>query len=150
MPIFPFFGQFDCPDEVPMNQDSLLFRSCPRHFLQREYINAFYQVAYYFSVQLSDFRILFDLCKKRIDIDTLFLCCYESITQNSNLFLKVFLLLLIVSGHFCKTVIADLAVNVILIKPLNDTIQLGDTLHCLFQLPATFMKLPIEFTLVFL
>ena len=53
-------------------------------------------------------------------------------------------------SHFGKTLITDLAIEIVLIESLDDAVQFSDALHSLFQFSATVTKLPIEITLIFL
>ena len=147
---FLFLGQFDCSDEVPMNEDGLFFRSGTRHLLRLEHIDTLYQGSDNLRIQFLDLGVLLDLCKEGIDVEPLRLGFGEGLTQHDHPCLKVFLLLFVGSGHLCETFIADLAIEVILIKPLNDAVQFGDALCGLFQFPAAFTELPIEVTLIFL
>ena len=68
---FLFLGQSDCSDEVPMDEDGLLFRSGTRHLLRLEHINALYQGADDFCIQLLNLGVRFDLCEEGIDVEPL-------------------------------------------------------------------------------
>ncbi len=149
MPIFLFLGPFDRSDEVSLDEDDLLFRSGSRHFLRFEHIDKLYQGTNDFHIQFIDLGVVLDLCEERINVESLHLCLGNGSTQCNHPCLEDFLLLLVGSGHLGKKLIADLAIEVILVEPLDDTVQFGDALCGLFQFPAEFTELPIEVTLVF-
>ena len=133
-----------------MDEDGLLFRSGTRHLLRREHIDTLHQGTDDFRIQFLDLGILLDLCEEGIDVEPLGLCLGKGLTVDNYPCGEVFLLLFVGGGHLGKTLIADFAIEVILIKPLDDAVQFGDTLCGLFQFPAAFTELPIEVTLIFL
>ena len=133
-----------------MNEDSLLFRSGTRYLLWLEHIDALYQGADDFRIQFFDLGVLFDLREERVDVETLRLGLGDGITQDNYPCREVFLLLLIGGSHLGETLITDFPVEVILVESLDDAVQFGNALCGLLQLTATFTKLFVEVTLVFL
>ena len=133
-----------------MNEDGLLFRSGARHLLRREDIDALHQGSDDFCIQFLDLGVFLDLCEEGIDVEPLGLGFGKGLTEGCHPCGEVFLLLLVGGGHLGKTLIADFAIEVILVEPLDDAVQFGDTLCGLFQFTAAFTELPVEVTLVFL
>ena len=68
---FLFLGQIYCANEIPMDEDGLLFRSGTRHLLWREHIDTLHQGSDDFSIQFLDLGVLFDLREEGIDVEPL-------------------------------------------------------------------------------
>ena len=126
-----------------MDEDGLFSRSGTQHLLRLEHIDAFHQRSDNFGIQFLDLDVLFDLCEEGVDVESLGLGLEKGLTQLDHPCREVFLLLLIGGSHLGKTLIADFAIEVILIKPLDDAVQFGDALCGLFQFTAVFTELPI-------
>ena len=99
-----------------MDEDGLLFRSGTRHLLRREHIDALYQGSDDLCIQFLDLGVLFDLCEEGVDVESLGLGLGKGLTQDNHPCLEVFLLLLIGGSHLGKTLIADFAIEVSLLR----------------------------------
>ena len=51
---------------------------------------------------------------------------------------------LVVSAHLNKTLIGNLTLNIILVKPLNNLVQLADAVLCLFKLTLSILEVPFK------
>ena len=64
MPIFLFLVQFDCSNEVPIDEDGLLFRSDTRYLLRLEHFDPLHQCSDNLGIQFLDLGVFLDLCEE--------------------------------------------------------------------------------------
>ena len=74
--------------------------------------------------------------QKAVQVHALLFTCFHCLTQLSDRGFQVGLFPLIVGGHFHKSLIRQLSADIVLIKPLDDAIDLADAPLLLLQRPS--------------
>lgn len=97
------------------------------------------------SIQFSNVGVSSYQVEEVICIQGFFFFRRKQMLQFLDASLQLFLLGFVVGTHLRKTLIGNFTFHVILVKPLNNLIQFGDTLHGLFQFSLSFTLTLVEF-----
>lgn len=119
-------------DAVPDDSQSLNLSAADSRRLK--HLNTFHKFSDDFCIQLLYVRVLTHKSNKAVYIHTALFLCDDAATNLRNASFQQFLFRLIVFGHLGKTLIRYLALNIILVKPLNDGVEFVYPCLCLLQL----------------
>ena len=100
-----------------------------------KHLNTFHKFSDDFCIQLLYVRVLTHKSNKAVYIYAVLLLSCNAAAKFYDASFQRFLLRLIVFGHLGKTLIRYLALNIILVKPLNDGVEFVYPCLCLLQLP---------------
>ena len=100
----------------------------PIHTLCFVNVNLLYEFPDDLSIQFSNIGVSSHQVEEVAGVQGFLFFCRKRIFQFIDASLKLFLLGFVVGTHLGKTLIGNLAFYVILVKPLNNLIQFGDTM----------------------
>lgn len=101
-------------------------------------------------IEFLDVRISSNHRKEGINTKGLIFCVCHKALQFRNAMLQLPLLGFIGGGQLCKTLIGNLALNVVFIKPLDNAIEFGNTSLGYFKFLLTLTKIAFGLLLEFL
>ena|GEM_PF-6890903 len=114
-----WWGKFT--DAVPDDSQSLNPSAADSHRLK--HLNTFHKFSDDFCIQLLYVRVLAHKSNKAVYIYAVLLLNCNATAKFYGASFQRFLLRLIVFGHLGKTLVRYLALNIILVKPLNDDVE---------------------------